>query len=101
MPDVQFQFPRRSHVRSQIRLMVCRCTTRTTHGPSKKRSIVTIDGRAYELEQLSDQARQQLDMVLACDTELRALEQELVLAQTARNAYAGALKVAFTAATGV
>ncbi len=67
----------------------------------RERPVVTINGRAYELEQLSDQARQQLDMVLACDTKLRALEQELLLAQTARNTYAGALKVALAAATSV
>lgn len=53
---------------------------------------VTIDGREYEAEQLSDAARQQVVNLTAVDEEIRRLQTQLAIYQTARNSYASALK---------
>lgn len=53
---------------------------------------VTIDGKEYALESLSDEAKAQLASLHACDQKLAQLQQEIAIVQTARNAYAQALK---------
>jgi hypothetical protein len=55
---------------------------------------VTVDGRAYDTEKLSDPARQQVLNLIAVDEEIRRLQMQLAIYQTARNAYATALKSA-------
>ncbi len=57
-------------------------------------ATITIDGKEYELDQLSENARAQLIMLQAAEGEMRRLQQLLAIAQTARNAYAQALKAA-------
>lgn len=52
---------------------------------------VNIDGKPYELDQLSDEAKTQLQMLSASDAKIRALQTELAMVQTARNTYARAL----------
>ncbi len=52
---------------------------------------VNIDGKPYELDQLSDEAKTQLQMLSASDAKIRALQTELAMVQTARNIYARAL----------
>ena len=52
----------------------------------------TIDNVEYDLDTLSKEARQQLDMVVACDNRLLELRRDGLIAQTARNAYAAQLK---------
>ncbi|WP_313950549.1 DUF6447 family protein [Accumulibacter sp.] len=54
--------------------------------------IVTIDGQEFEVDELSEEARQQLVMLQATDQEIQRLQVLLAIAQTARNAYAPALK---------
>ena len=54
-------------------------------------STITIDGKEYELEKLSDAAKAQLMSLQAADAKLNQLRTELNLIQTARNAYAQAL----------
>ena len=55
-------------------------------------SHVTIDGRDFELDKLSGPACQQaLNLV---DQEIRRLQVQLAIGQTARNAYATALQSA-------
>jgi hypothetical protein len=54
---------------------------------------VIIDGKEYPFSSLSDTAKGQLSSIRACEQKLRALQQEAALLQTARNAYASALKV--------
>jgi hypothetical protein len=53
---------------------------------------ITIDGIEYEADQLSDNAKNQLGSMQACDQKIRQLQVDLAIAQTARSAYAMALK---------
>ncbi|ACJ01094.1 DUF6447 family protein [Rhodospirillum centenum] len=57
-----------------------------------KPSIVTIDGHPYDLTTLSEEARTQLAGLQAADQEIARLKTRLAIAQTARAAYATALK---------
>lgn len=55
---------------------------------------VTIDGREYDLEALSDNARKQVMNLAAVDAEIRHLQVRLAIFQTARSAYSSGLKAA-------
>jgi hypothetical protein len=50
-----------------------------------------INGTEYKVSDLSEEARQQLNMVHATDTRLAELQRDLAITQTARAAYLGAL----------
>ncbi len=52
---------------------------------------ITIDNKSYDLDSLSNDAKVQLEMMLATDAEIKRLQQNLAISQTARNAYARAL----------
>lgn len=52
---------------------------------------ITIDNKSYDLDSLSNDAKAQLEMMLATDAEIKRLQQNLAISQTARNAYARAL----------
>jgi hypothetical protein len=56
-------------------------------------SHVTIDGRDFELDKLSGPARQQA-LNINVDQDIRRLQVQLAIGQTARNAYATALQSA-------
>lgn len=53
---------------------------------------ITIDDREYDLDALSQEAKQQLEMVVSCENKLRELQRDTLIAQTARNAYVAQLK---------
>ena len=53
---------------------------------------ITIDGKEYDLENLSDNARSQLNSLRLVDQKIAQLQSDLAITQTARNAYAQALK---------
>lgn len=53
---------------------------------------VTIDGKEYALDDLSEAAKGQLTNLRVVDQEIARLQQQQAIAQTARNAYANALK---------
>ena len=53
---------------------------------------VNIDGKEIDIETLSVDARNQLQMLQVTDREILRLNAQLAIAQTARNAYANALK---------
>ena len=53
---------------------------------------VTIDGKEYDTEKLSDEVKSNIQNVQFCEQKLAELKRELALTQTARNAYAQALK---------
>lgn len=53
---------------------------------------VTIDGREYDSDNLSDDAKQQLANVQICEQQVQRLQREIAITQTARQAYIGALK---------
>ena len=55
---------------------------------------VTIDSKEYDTETLSDEAKNHIQNVQFCEEKMVELKRELAIAQTARNAYAAALKAA-------
>ena len=55
-------------------------------------STITIDGTEYAEDSLSTEAKAQLAGMQACDQKIAVMQTEFSIAQTARNAYAQALK---------
>lgn len=55
-------------------------------------SKITIDGKDYDLDTLPEEAKKQILSLQVCDKKIQDTEQELAILQTARNAYALALK---------
>ena len=53
--------------------------------------VINIDGKSYEVDKLSAEAKSQLGNIRAVDTEVQRLERQIAIAKTARNAYARAL----------
>ena len=58
----------------------------------KKMKTITIDGKEYELDDLSKDAKAQVDSIVMCDRKLAELQSEAAIVQTARNAYVAALQ---------
>ena len=54
-------------------------------------STITIDDVAYAEDALSDEAKTELGSMQVCDQRIAALQTDLRITQTARNAYANAL----------
>ena len=57
-------------------------------------TTITIDNQNYELETLSDEAKNQLVSLQFVDAELQRLNAQAAVLQTARIAYANALNAA-------
>lgn len=53
---------------------------------------VTIDGKEYDTEALTEDARNNLLNIQFCEQRIADLQRQSAMAQTARNAYAQALK---------
>lgn len=53
---------------------------------------VNIDGKEYDSEKLSEEARNHILNIQFCEKRMKDLQREIAMAQTARNAYAAALK---------
>lgn len=53
---------------------------------------ITIDGKEYQTDQLSENARNQLGSLQVCDQKVSQLEVDLAIVKTARAAYARALQ---------
>ncbi len=60
-------------------------------------ATINIDGKEYDLDTLPENAKAELIMLQAAENELRQLQQKIAIVQTARNAYAQALKAALSA----
>ena len=54
-------------------------------------ATITIDGREYDADKLSDQAKAQISSLRFVDAELERLHAQVAVLQTARSAYARAL----------
>jgi hypothetical protein len=54
-------------------------------------AMVKIDGVDYKVEDLSDEARVQLQSIQVAKAEIKRLKMQLALVQTAQNAYMQAL----------
>jgi hypothetical protein len=57
-----------------------------------KPRIIKIENHEYTFDSLSDDAKQQLTNLNIVDQEIARLQRQLVIAQTARNVYATAVK---------
>ena len=55
-------------------------------------ATIKIDGKDYDTNKLSAQARAQLTSLQVTDAEIQRLQIQLAIAQTARSAYAKALQ---------
>nr|WP_176704554.1 DUF6447 family protein [Pseudomonas sp.]QDK64880.1 hypothetical protein pA62H2_p30 [Pseudomonas sp.] len=55
---------------------------------------LTLNGKDYDLNQLSDDARAQVANIQVVDAEIIRLQQQMAIAQTAHNAYVAALMAA-------
>lgn len=55
-------------------------------------ATLTIDGKEYDTEQLSDAAKAQVTNVQIVDQSIAQAQQEVAILQTARNAYVQALQ---------
>ena len=53
---------------------------------------VIIDDKEFDLDDLSDEARAQMESLRVCDIKIAETQQLMAMLQTARNAYASALK---------
>ena len=53
---------------------------------------ITIDGVDYELDNLSDNGKAQVASLQFLEAQMRKLQSEIAVYQTARNSYSGALK---------
>ena len=53
---------------------------------------ITIDGREFDSDDLSDSAKSQITNIQVVDQKLNQLQQDIIIMQTARNAYAAALQ---------
>jgi|AntAceMinimDraft_17_1070374.scaffolds.fasta_scaffold00463_20 hypothetical protein len=58
---------------------------------AEKKPVVTCNGKSYFKNDLSDEARNQLQNVRATEAEIKRLQMQVAIAQTARNAYQMAL----------
>jgi hypothetical protein len=54
----------------------------------------TIDGKEYDTDTMNDDAKRQLQNVVACDRKVENLRNEAAIVQTARNVYAENLSTA-------
>ena len=61
-------------------------------------STITIDDIEYEADSLSKEAKAELGSMQICDQKVASLQVDLSITQTARNAYATALKALLTEA---
>ena len=53
--------------------------------------VINVDGKEYSVDSLDNEAKNQLMNVRVADQKIAALQQDLAMLQTARNAYAKAL----------
>jgi Family of unknown function (DUF6447) len=61
---------------------------------------IKIDNKDYDTDTLSSEAKQQLQMFTFTELEIKRLQAQLAIAQTARISYANALKAALPAVGG-
>lgn len=55
------------------------------------KQYITIDGKQFALEDLSETAKNQIASIQAAEQRITTLKQELAFVQTARNSYVKAL----------
>jgi|NOAtaT_6_FD_contig_21_2680797_length_307_multi_4_in_0_out_0_1 hypothetical protein len=60
---------------------------------------IVIDGKSYEFELLSEDGKKQVLNVQIVESEIRRLNAQLAIAQTARNAYIKELRASISKTT--
>lgn len=55
-------------------------------------ATITIDGKEYDADKLSNETKNTLGILQFTDSEIQRLQGRLAAMQTARNAYVGSLK---------
>jgi hypothetical protein len=55
---------------------------------------ITIDGKEYDTDALSSEAKDNLANMRLCDERMTQIKRDAAITQTARNSYAAALKAA-------
>ena len=63
-------------------------------------SKITIDNEEYDLESLSDEVKNNLQMLALTDQEIQRLQAQVAMVQTARIAYARAVQANLPDASG-
>ena len=63
-------------------------------------ATVNIDGKEYSLDDLSDNAKGQLNALRVCDQKIQNLQREIAIIQTARATYAKGLAASLPAEEG-
>ena len=58
----------------------------------EKKQKITIDGKDYKLDDLSDAAKAQVSNIQFVDAQLQQLNNELAISDTARIGYTNALR---------
>lgn len=53
---------------------------------------ISIDGKEYDSDNMSEDERARLDEVVHCERKLKELRRDIAVIQTARNAYAQSLQ---------
>lgn len=61
---------------------------------TKKKDVITLDDKRYNLDDFSDEAKAQLTSIQVSGRKITEVQTEIALLSTARNAYANALKTA-------
>lgn len=64
----------------------------TTGTAGQEGGKITIDGRDYSMTDLSEKARATLGSIRFCDEQIMQRRNELAVADTAKTAYANALR---------
>ena len=64
-----------------------------------KKDTISIDGKDYTLDDLSDNAKVQLGNIQFVDSQIQQLNNELAVSDTARIGYTNALKNELTKVT--
>ena len=61
---------------------------------TKKKDVITVDDKRYNLDDFSDEAKAQLTSIQVAGKKITEVQTEIAMLVTARNAYANALKAA-------
>ncbi|NOG31361.1 hypothetical protein HLB35_05540 [Halomonas sp. TBZ9] len=57
-------------------------------GENSQEPTIIIDGKEYTLESLGQKGREQLQNLRVTDQEMQRMQDQMAIAQTARNTYA-------------
>lgn len=65
--------------------------------PNKKKDVINVGDKKYAIDDISENAKAQLTSLQATEQRIAQLQADIAIAQTARNAYAAALRAQLAA----